>query len=97
MSDRPPDTGPDRREVCFIRTRRAVSLRPGIIYEVVARRGDQHVVLARSRKVPADGEEAETARDQLIRQLFRQGWIPTQEPLFIGEEVLGIYVRPPRR
>ncbi len=26
-------------------------------------------------------------------RLYREGWIPTQEPLVVGENVLGVYVR----
>ncbi len=96
MSDGSPNVEPNSREACYVRARRTLSLRPGVVFEAVTRRDGQNVVLLRSKKVPGDSEEAATVLDQLIRQLFREGWIPTQEPLFVGEGVLGVYVRPRR-
>jgi hypothetical protein len=96
MSDKPPDAESGRREACYVRARRPLSWRAVIVYEAVTRRDGRNQILSQSERVPADSEEAEAALDQLIRQLFREGWVPTPEPLFIGEDVLGVYVRRPR-
>jgi hypothetical protein len=93
----PVHAGPDRREVCYVRARRPRFGRDGVVFEAVSRRDGKDRILARTKRVAGEGEEATRARDQLIRRLFRERWIPTKEPLIMGDDVLGVYVRPHRQ
>jgi hypothetical protein len=86
---------PQHDDICYIRARRRVAWRPNVIYELLRLRGGRVEVLATTGEVAEGSGEAATVRDQLIRRLFREGWIPTKERLIAGADVL--YVRPRRQ
>src|ERR1700745_3059202 len=97
MIGRPTGSEQEPRDVCFIRYRKSWSLRPAIVYEAITRREGRDVVLAQTRKVLGEREGAVTAQTELVRRLLREGWIPTTEPLVVGDDILGVYVRRIRR
>jgi hypothetical protein len=80
-------------DICYIRASRRPGLRPQVIYEALRCQGEKLEVLDTTREVAERSGEAASVRDHLIRRLDREGWIPTQEPLVVGDDILAVYVR----
>jgi hypothetical protein len=85
--------------VCYVRARRPRSLRAAIVYEAMAHWQGEPRVFASTGRIPLTRLEdrGRAALASLQRALLRDGWIPSQEPLVVGEDVIGVYVRPGRQ